>query len=211
MSPERRPWVKVCGITTATDALFAHNAGADALGLIFVPNTPRTVGATNLQTLADACKYKVPLIGVFANQPPELINELATLLPLHAVQLHGDETPEDCAAIVRPVIKVFSLAQPPTPEELAPYLPHIDKVLLDWPKNRKGEPVDWSALPCPLPAEAFGGKPVILAGGLTPETVAEVIATYRPYGVDVASGVESRVGVKDCAKVTAFIQAAKGV
>jgi len=203
------PWVKLCGITTASDAEHALNAGADALGLIFVPNTPRTIRQTSLQTLTDVCKFKIPLIGVFCNQPPELINELAKLLPLHSVQLHGTETPEMCAAIERPVIKVFSLAAPPTEAELAPYLPYIDKILLDWPKDQREHPVSWEAVPQPLQPHHFGGKPIILAGKLTPQTVAHCVATYHPYGVDVASGVESSAGVKDPAKVEAFIQAAK--
>lgn len=198
--------VKLCGITTATDAQTAMTAGADWLGLIFVPDTPRTVSPAQLQPLMEATRMKARLIGVFRNQPPELINELARLLPLHAVQLHGDESPDACRQIERPVIKVFSLQAPPPLEHLQAYAPVVTHALLDWPKGVPG-PVDFSAIT--HYRTALPTTPLLLAGHLTPETVGSVIAQWRPDGVDVASGVESAAGVKDADKMQAFVHAAR--
>jgi phosphoribosylanthranilate isomerase len=200
------PKVKVCGIRTAHDAGLALKAGADYLGLIFVPQTPRTLIPHELPAIQGAAQYKAPLVGVFQNQAASLINELATTLPLHWVQLHGEESPEFCKGITRPVMKVFSLLDLPQPETLQAYqAAGVETVLFDWPKGRADAP-EWKTLA--LPALPVGMK-AFVAGKLTVTSLSEAIEVCRPYGVDVASGVESQVGMKDWAKLEAFIRQAK--
>ena len=198
--------LKFCGITNAVDAKAAIEAGATWLGLIFVPNTPRCVQATELEEIATvARKSHTPLVGVFKNQPSKLINELAQRIPLHYVQLHGEEPPEDCEAITRPVIKVFSLSAPPSTETLKTYQPVIDYALYDWPKGLSKDEADWAILPDTLLKQS--PIPTLLAGKLTAETVGAVVTRFQPAGIDVAGGIEVSPRQKDTGKMQAFYQA----
>lgn len=199
--------VKLCGVTTAQNAEIVAKAGADMMGLIFVPNTPRTVKPQELEGIFEAARFKVKVVGVFRNQPLELVQELSESLPFWGVQLHGDESPEYCAAIKKSVIKVFSLEAMYTPEVLEPYRAVIEHALLDWPKGKPG-PVPWEAYPDEILAEGNWPKP-LLAGKLTPQTVGGVVKRLAPWGVDVASGVECQPGVKDADLCRQFVEAAK--
>ena len=154
--------VKICGVTSAKDAYTVVQAGADMLGLIFVPKTPRTLKPDQLEGIFESAHFKVKVIGVFQNQPLELVQELSESLPFYGVQLHGDESPDYCAAIKKPVIKAFPLQSWKTPQLVEPYKPHIDHALLDWPKGKSG-PIPWDS----YPENAFTDPPwpkPILAG-----------------------------------------------
>ena len=199
--------IKICGITTAQNAQLAIEAGATWLGLIFVPNTPRTVITSELQAIVQLARTnQVPLVGVFQNQPIEVINGIAESLQLQVIQLHGTETPEQCQQCLKPVIKVFPLEPFPTVAQILPYQPVIDYVLLDLPKGYPSLPT-WGAYPIEALQQAVQ-LPVLLAGKLTPETVGAVMGQHCPAGVDVASGVETEVaGEKDATKLKAFVEA----
>ncbi len=198
--------IKICGITTAKNAQLAIEAGATWLGLIFVPNTPRTVVTSELQAITQLARITgVQLVGVFQNQPIELINGIAESLQLQLVQLHGDEPPEDCQQCLKRVIKVFPLEPFPTAEQILPYQPFLDYVLLDLPKGYPSLPT-WETYPVEALQKAMN-LPILLAGKLKAETVGAVIRQHRPAGVDVASGVETPVaGEKSTEKMTLFVE-----
>ena len=202
--------IKICGITTAKNAQLAIEAGATWLGLIFVPNTSRTVVTSELQAITQLARTNgIQLVGVFKNQPIELINGIAESLQLQLVQLHGDETPQDCQQCLKPVIKVFPLEPFPTAGQILPYQPVIDYVLLDFPKGNPTFP-SWETYPVEALQKAIN-LPVLLAGKLTAETVGALILQHKPAGVDVASGVETTVaGEKSAEKMTAFVQSLLG-
>lgn len=199
--------IKICGVTDEAGAAAAAGAGADAIGLIFAPSR-RRVSRDQARRIAAALPPFVTKVGVFVNAPLGEIRALADGVRLDAVQLHGDETAADCAAVGAlglTVIKAIRVAGPVDPAGLRA-LP-ISAILLDTyhPDHRggTGEPFDrrWAA-----PVAAV--MPVILSGGLTPENVAAAIEAVRPYGVDVSSGVETD-GRKDPAKMRAFVAAAR--
>lgn len=194
------PVVKICGITSAHDASLAIEAGASYIGLIFVPDTSRTVSPEALKAILRACQMKAFLVGVFQNQPLSLINELATLLPLHYIQLHGDETPGFCSQLQRPVIKAFPLnclaSSTHLETTVRPYENVIAHALFDWPKGQPG-PIPWNDYSADiLMANPWLPNP-FLAGKLTAHNVASTIQRFHPYGIDIASGVESQPGQKD--------------
>lgn len=201
--------VKICGVTDEAAGQAAAEAGADAIGLVFAPSR-RRVSREQARRIAAALPPFVTKVGVFVNAPLAEVRALADAVRLDAVQLHGDETAEECAAVAAlgvTVIKAVRVAGPLDVSALRA-LP-VAAVLLDtYHRDRRGgtgEPFDrrWAT---PLAAV----KPVILSGGLTPETVAVAIAAARPFGVDVSSGVETD-GRKDPAKMRAFVAAARAV
>ena len=198
--------IKICGITTAKNAQLAIETGATWLGLIFVPNTPRTVITSELLAITQLARTNgIQLVGVFKNQPIELINGIAESLQLQLVQLHGDETPQECQQCLKPVIKVFPLEPFPTVEQILPYQPVIDYVLLDLPKGSPTLPT-WQTYPVEALQKAIN-LPIFLAGKLKAETVGTVVSQHKPAGVDVASGVETDIaGEKSAEKMTAFFE-----
>ncbi len=202
MDPRAR--VKICGITRAQDAVAAERAGADAIGLIFAPRSRRRVDLEAASRVVAAVGPFVTRVGVFVDAPAAQVHEAIERLDLDAVQLHGDES-ADYAEGLRSharVIRAVAFARAVTPEALADY--PADAVLLDAPTPGSGVAFDWSA------AEAWRGHPrLIVAGGLTAATVGAAVAALRPYAVDTASGVESAPGIKDAARVQAFVQAAR--
>ncbi len=196
--------VKICGITRPEDAALAERAGADAIGMIFAERSKRRVDAMQAAEIAAAVGPLVTRVGVFVDASPDDVRRLVGALRLDAVQLHGAETPAVAAAL-RPsvqVIKAWSFTPGLRPEVMTRY--PADAVLIDGLRPGSGERFDWE--------QAAGLRQLprlILAGGLDPENVAEGIAALRPYAVDVASGVESEPGVKDPAKVHAFVEAVR--
>ncbi len=194
--------IKICGITRAADAEAAVEAGADALGFIFWPKSPRCITADTARAIASALPPFVTTVGVFVDQPVETVNETASRVRLGAVQLHGDEAPGVLAALVAPAIK--SVAG----EADAEGWPARVTLLLDARDRERrggtGRTGDWDAA-----AALARRRRLLLAGGLTPENVADAIARVRPYGIDVSSGVESAPGVKDHGKMRALIAAAR--
>lgn len=193
--------VKICGIRRLEDALVAVEAGADALGFNFWRPGRRYVAPETARAIARALPPFVARVGVFADEDPETVREIAGLVGLDALQLHGAEDPEVCVQFDRPVIKGIKVRGPESLRHLRRY--RVAAFLLDahvpGAMGGTGRTFDWS-----LATEARDAGPVILSGGLTPENVTEAIRAARPYAVDVASGVETG-GEKDPEKVRAFV------
>jgi phosphoribosylanthranilate isomerase len=193
--------VKICGITRAEDALAAVRLGADAVGFNFWPGSRRYLTPAAARAIATRLPPFVTTVGVFVNQPEAEVLGIAEEAGLQVLQLHGDEPPDLCARLPLPVVKAIHVDAVKTLSKLLSY--EVSAFLLDTPSRGHGgtgQPFDWS-----LAEGVSEVAPVILAGGLDPENVAEAIRTVRPYAVDVASGVESSPGVKDVAKMARFI------
>lgn len=198
--------VKICGITHVEDALQACACGADALGLVFYPQSPRCVTPEQARAIIQALPPLVTVVGLFVNEEQQRIRQLAGDCGLDVIQLHGDEGADSCDFAPRRSIKALRV------KDAASLGGHEEfrssALLLDaWVAGAyggTGERFNWD-----LAADIARRRPVILAGGLTPENVAAAVSTVRPYGVDVSSGVESAPGRKDPAKVAAFIRNAK--
>jgi len=193
--------VKICGITRAEDALAAVRLGADAVGFNFWPGSRRYLTPAAARAIASRLPPFVTTVGVFVNQPEAEVLGIAEEAGLQVLQLHGDEPPDLCARLPLPVVKAIHVDAVKTLSKLLSY--EVSAFLLDTPSRGHGgtgQPFDWS-----LAEGVSEVAPVILAGGLDPENVAEAIRTVRPYAVDVASGVESSPGVKDVAKMARFI------
>lgn len=199
--------VKICGITNVEDAQAAITAGADLLGFVFYDQSPRHVTVEQAAAIARIVPPYVVRVGLFVNAPEEQISEALSACGLQLLQFHGDEKPEFCRQFPAMSMKAFRVKDAGTIRSL-PDFP-TDAWLLDafvpGQRGGTGHSFNWE-----LAVEAVQlGKPVFLAGGLTPENVAEAVRVVRPFGVDVSSGVESAPGKKDHAKVRAFIAAAK--
>jgi phosphoribosylanthranilate isomerase len=198
-------WVKICGITRREDASLAADLGAAAVGFVFWPGSRRFIEPTAATDIVCALSASVTTVGVFVNQPAEHVNAVAEALSLGAVQLHGAEPPEYCARITAPVIKAVPVGKGFSMTTVA-NLPAGVTVLLDVDDpvayGGTGGTVDWSAA-----REVARARRTILAGGLTPENVVAAIRTVEPDGVDVSSGVESDLGIKDHCLLRRFFEA----
>jgi phosphoribosylanthranilate isomerase len=200
--------VKICGITNAPDALAAAASGADALGLMFYEGSPRHITVKAAAEIARQLPPFVIKVGVFVNAPEDAVLRAIGECGLNILQFHGDETPEYCGLFPVMTIKAFRVRDRESLKALADY--QTDAFLLDAHTLGKlggtGATFNWD-----LAIEARKlGRPIFLAGGLTPENVAEAVRRVQPYAVDVSSGVEFSPGKKDHQKVAAFIKAAKG-
>jgi phosphoribosylanthranilate isomerase len=204
------PKVKICGITNVEDALAAVEAGADAVGFVFHHASPRRVTADMVKRIVAQLPPFVLPVGVFVNEDVKIVRDWMDDCGLAVAQLHGDEATAYCDLLGRPVLKAIRLKDRGSLLALAEYKgrSRVRGFVLDAfstvSYGGTGQVTDWA-----LAAEAARSAPVILAGGLTPENVAEAIRRVKPYGVDVSSGVESDPGKKDHAKMRAFINAAK--
>jgi|SRR5215510_12346902 len=199
--------VKICGITSVEDAQAAVDAGADALGFVFYPPSPRYVTPEQAEQIIRTLPPFVTTVGLFVDLALDAINDMAAHCGLDRVQLHGRETPEFCRQIIRPVIKVFRIKNAESLASLPGY--QVSAYLLDAYvegalPGGTGASFSWE-----LAARAKPYGPVILAGGLTPENIEVAVTQIRPYGVDVSSGVERTPGIKDHQKVRRFITRAK--
>lgn len=218
--------VKICGITNLEDARVAVEAGADALGFIFVEGTPRYVTPEQVAPIVRRLPPFVTPVGVFWDHPRGHVKAVAETCGLRALQFHGDEPPDDLAGYDLPVIKTIKLPPASTIEGLPEYRASegvqamrygavAAAVLLDtavrWSEGEAREPSEWrlAAAIVATRQQRPEGSRVILSGGLTPDNVARAIAVVKPYGVDVNSGVEAAPGRKDPAKVRRFVAAAK--
>jgi phosphoribosylanthranilate isomerase len=198
--------VKICGNITLKDTMAAVEAGADAVGFVFYARSPRAATPKSVAAIVSHLPPFVSPVGVFVNEKPDVVRRIMSDCGLAYAQLHGDESPQYCADLKRPVVKAVRVR---TREDLAGLSSYrVAAVLLDTfvegVSGGTGVSFDWS-----LAIEAKTWGPIILAGGLTPDNVAEAVSRVRPYGVDVSSGVESSPGVKDPAKIKAFIASAK--
>ena len=193
--------VKICGITRLEDAEAAVAAGAEAIGFVFWPKSPRFIDPHRARRIALALPPLVTVVGVFVNQPVDYVNGVASLVRLGAVQLHGDESPEFAAAVSIPVIKAVSVDNVDTGAWTA-----RTTLLLDVhdpaARGGTGRTIDWAAA-----ADVAAQRRVLLAGGLTPDNVADAVARVRPFGIDVSSGVERAPGIKDPQRLRALFEA----
>lgn len=198
-------FVKICGITSVDDALLAAGLGADAVGLIFAASS-RRVTAGQARDIVRRLPPGIVSVGVFRNERREKVVEVANTIGLRAVQLHGHESPEDTAWIAERVPNVFKAfaAGDPALRRAEGYAPA--RALIDSPEPGSGKPFDWERLALERPEFPF-----VLAGGLRPDNVAAAVELLQPWGVDVASGVEARPGVKDPVALRTFIAAARSV
>ncbi|KAA8704354.1 MULTISPECIES: phosphoribosylanthranilate isomerase [Pseudomonas] len=198
---------KICGITRMEDALAAVEAGADAIGFVFYAKSPRAVTVQQARAIIAGLPPFVTTVGLFVNASACELNETLDAVPLDLLQFHGDETPDECAGYHRPYIKALRVkAGDDIAASCAAYA-GASGILLDayveGIPGGTGEAFDWSLIPQGL------SKPIILAGGLCAENVAQAIAQVRPYAVDVSGGVEQGKGIKDSAKIRAFMQAVR--
>ncbi|HEY2863584.1 MAG TPA: phosphoribosylanthranilate isomerase [Casimicrobiaceae bacterium] len=214
--PSSRTRVKICGITRIDDGLAAANAGADAIGLIFWPGTPRRVDFEQARAIAAALPAFVTVVGLFVDPQPAAVHAALDAVPLDVLQFHGDEPQALCAGFGRPYIK----AVPVRPDlDLLQYASRygdarawlFDAFQSDGMPGGTGRTFDWNALASHL---AMGlARPPVISGGLTALNVGAAIRALRPWGVDVSSGVEvrgddgkPRKGIKDAARIAAFIR-----
>jgi len=196
-------WVKICGLTNEEDALAAVALGADAVGFMFAPS-PRQVTVGTARDIARRLPYGVMTVGVFRDQAPGQVIDTMLSAGLHAAQLHGHETPNE-AKVIRQKVQALIVAFPAGSQSIERFDDyHADALMIDAPNPGGGEVFDWT-LADGIPSN----RRLILAGGLTPMNVAEAIATVKPWGVDVSTGVEVEPGVKDPRRVLAFVRRAK--
>jgi len=186
-------WVKICGITRLEDALLAEELGADAIGFIFAPS-PRQMDPFGAAAIAKQLCH-VAKVGVFVDREIGEIQEIRALCRLDAVQLHGNESPEFCRSLGGTMIKALRVRNETSLAQIAAYS-GVWKVLLDaYDPGKLGGTGKW------ISADLLRSQPdfsrVILAGGITPENVLELIGAFKPFGIDVSSGVESAQGIKD--------------
>lgn len=201
--------VKICGITTPEDALTAVEAGADALGFVFYKESPRHIFPEEAARIINLLPPFVQTVGLFVNEAPETVNQVSRICRLGLVQLHGDETPDYCRRIEQRVMKAFQIRSLTCLDPIANY--RLSGCLLDAYSptcyGGTGTSFNWE-----IASEAVQrGHRIVLAGGLTPDNVADAISQVRPYGVDVSSGVESSPGKKNAVKMQEFIRNAKEV
>ncbi len=199
--------VKFCGITSVQDAEEAVEAGADALGFMFYSGSPRCVTLETAQAIERRLPPFIIRTGVFVDAPAEEVFSAMHSCGLNLLQFHGRETPEYCRQFGMMTMKAFRIRDAESLHEIPNY--DTDAYLLDSYVPEKsggtGETFNWNLV---TQAEDFG-KPIFLAGGLTPENVAEAVRTVRPFGVDVSSGVELSPGKKDPKKMRAFVAAVR--
>ncbi len=196
-------FVKICGITNEDDALLATALDADALGFVFAPS-PRQVSPQTVRDIVRRLPREIHTVGVFRNERPQRVVEIAARCGLHGVQLHGGEPQSEIAWVrerVRFVIQAFTAGDLALSGARASA---ADVILVDSPAPGSGKVFDWR-----LAEGAPSGVRLLLAGGLTPQNVSDAIALVRPWGVDVATGVEEAPGRKDPRKVREFVEAAR--
>ncbi|MBX9713412.1 MAG: phosphoribosylanthranilate isomerase [Pseudomonadaceae bacterium] len=196
---------KICGITRIEDALIAAEAGADAIGLVFYAKSPRAVSIQQARDIVAALPAFVTTVGLFVNASREELNDVLAGVALDLLQFHGDETPAECESYQRPYIKALRVKPGDDIAQLAAPYAKARGILLDTyvpgVPGGTGAAFDWSLVPSGL------SLPVILAGGLSAANVQAAIEQVRPYAVDVSGGVEAGKGIKDAAKIRAFMQA----
>lgn len=200
-----RPRIKICGLRDPEMALFAARSGADAIGLVFYAPSPRAVDIETAYKITQILPPFVSTVGLFVNADPEYVHEVLARVPLDLLQFHGDESPEYCQQFNQPYLKAVRVNPDLNLLEYAARYVDARGILVDayvsGVPGGTGETFDWSLLPLHLPL------PLILSGGLHSGNVADAIQSVSPWAVDVSSGVESSKGIKDAAKIAAFIEA----
>ena len=200
---------KICGITRSEDILAVACSGADALGLVFYEKSPRHVSVQRAAQLIKSVPPFLTVVGLFVNPTEDEVQNVLQHVPLDVLQFHGEESPEFCAQFNRPYLKAIRVRIGVDLVQCATRYAGAQGLLLDayieGTHGGTGESFDWALIPHEFPL------PIILSGGLHPDNVAEAIKQVRPYAVDVSSGVEASKGIKDSAKIAAFINEVKHI
>lgn len=199
-----RTRVKICGFTRVEDAVYAGNLGADAIGLVFYPSSPRHVSIEKAAEIAKALPAFVSVVGLFVDAEPSLIHEVIGRVRIDCLQFHGDEPAEACRLYDKPYIKAIRMREGVDIAELEKQYHDAAGLLLDayhpGVPGGTGSGFDWELIP------EKSRLPIILAGGLTVDNAEQAVRTVKPYALDVSSGVEVGKGIKDAAKMAAFIR-----
>lgn len=199
-----RTRVKICGITRAQDAIDAVQQGADAIGLVFYPPSPRYIAPEQAAEIVKKIPAFVSVVGLFVNAAPAEVERILATVPLDILQFHGDETPAQCRQFSKPYMKAVRVKSDTNLVQCAADYADAKALLLDafaeGVPGGTGQVFDWKLIPQNL------ALPVVLAGGLNAENVAQAIAAVKPYAVDVSGGVEASKGIKDAAKIAAFMR-----
>jgi len=200
--------IKICGITRFEDALAACDAGADAIGLVFHPASPRAISAEAARTLVMGLPPLITVVGLFLDAQADVVRSVLERVPLGLLQFHGNESADYCERFPLRYIKAVAMGGEADPIAYAASHPAAAGFLLDshgaGEQGGSGKAFDWDRIP------KHFGRPLILAGGLGPGNVAEAVSQYHPYGVDVSSGLESAPGVKDVQRIKAFMREVQG-
>ena len=195
--------IKICGITHAADAVMVAQAGVDAIGLVFYPPSPRAVDTAQAQAIVAALPPFVSVVALFVDPTVEQVQSVLSAVPVDIVQFHGEESPDFCRQFARPYLKAVRVKPGLDLVHYAHLYADARGLLTDayvpGVPGGTGARFDWSLLPSELPL------PLILSGGLEPDIICDAVRAVRPAAVDVSSGVEARKGIKDAAKVAAFI------
>ena len=197
--------IKVCGRTRQQDVLEAAQMGVHAIGLVFHPDSPRAVDVQQAQGLSRVCSPFITRVGLFMNQDASTITHVLKHVELDILQFHGEEPEDYCVSFNKPYLKSIAMGGK-TPDEIPEYS-SAQAYLLD--SNELGQPggsgkaFDWGNIPKNI------NKPVIVAGGLSPDNVTQAIQCIQPYAVDVSSGIESAKGIKDSEKMKTFINSVR--
>lgn len=199
--------IKICGITSVEDARAAVRAGADAIGLVFYPPSPRAVDIELAREIAYCAGPFVTVTGLFVDAEAAFITQVLSRVPLQLLQFHGEEAAEFCELFQRPYIKAIRMRPELDVQQAIAAHPNATAVLLDAYSpglpGGTGATFDWQRIPKNTP------RPIVLAGGLTPENISLAVSSTQVYGVDVSGGVESAPGKKDPQKIATFIHNAK--
>jgi phosphoribosylanthranilate isomerase len=206
-SPVNKIRVKICGITSVADAQTAVDAGADAIGLVFYGPSPRAVSIAQAREIAASVGPFVNVVGLFVNADESYVRDVLANVGLSLLQFHGDESREFCEQFGRPYMKAIRMRPDLDVTQIIREYPSASAILLDAYRpgvpGGTGETFDWQRIP------TQSVRPIVLAGGLTPDNVASAIQATHIYGVDVSGGVESTPGKKDAQKVKQFIDNAR--
>lgn len=203
-----RTRIKICGITRVEDALSAVDHGADAVGLVFYPDSPRCVTIAQAQAISKKLPPFVSIVGLFVNPTKAEVTEVLSSVHIDLLQFHGDEDEATCKQYGLPYLKAIRVKSDTNLIQYAELYKGAKALLLDTYSDNAfggtGEIFDWSVIPKKMP------KPIILAGGLNADNVVQAVQQVRPYAVDVSGGVEQSKGIKDPLKIKAFVSAVKG-
>ncbi|MEW8027136.1 MAG: phosphoribosylanthranilate isomerase [Candidatus Thiodiazotropha sp.] len=202
-----RTRIKICGITRVEDAADAVRLGADAIGLVFYPPSPRAVSLQQAKAIVESLPPFVTVVGLFVDQDRDTIERYIHEVQIDLLQFHGDESADECSGYPRPWIKAIRMCEGIDLVEIERTYSRASGLLLDSYKagvpGGTGQCFDWGRIP------ATQASRIILAGGLDPQNVAQAIRQVHPYAVDVSGGVERSKGIKDAAKIEAFIAGVK--
>lgn len=198
--------IKICGLTRESDVDAAVAAGADAIGFVFYPPSPRYVTPQRAADLARRLPPFVSAVGLFVNAAAGEVESVLDAVPLHLLQFHGDESEEACRRHRRPYLKAARVTRELDLVQYAARYPTAQALLLDAfvdGYGGGGRTFDWSLIPANL------GRPIVLSGGLDADNVTEAVRRVRPAAVDVSSGVEAAKGIKDAVRIAAFVAAVR--